>query len=274
MAWNVGNTDVFGCFKSKLCDPTAAKDVFSLVDKYQPDVILFSELCDYNQLMNTSTGCSSTPSGPVVDSAIYDAICSPIGEHGNHECVVWKKNLFKLVSSDYLTFPNCNTDFTVVRASLKALNASNPRSNIFHAVTTHPPSWASAIFQPSCSLTKNAHAIWSWLNNSVSFNDNIIIGGDWNEKYDVINPTIQPQIWQIVYAAYKNGIYWNQNQKTDVVTGGGYFSRYYDHLFANFGTKSTNTFVLGTAVGSNLDPNRIPLPPYFDHSFMLTDISL
>lgn len=58
LAWNVGNTDLFGCYKSKLCDPKAAQDVASLVDKYQPDVILFSELCDCNQLMKTSTGCS------------------------------------------------------------------------------------------------------------------------------------------------------------------------------------------------------------------------
>ena len=115
MSLNIGNVST-KCWKSKVCDPNVPKNVLKFIEKYQPDIVLLSEVsaivvpafresvlrfvdsvrppqvCEAKQ-MKGSVNCYSNPikntglSGPILPEG-YDFECgASVDANGTDSCV-------------------------------------------------------------------------------------------------------------------------------------------------------------------------------------------
>lgn len=288
---NVGNLDVLTCWEVKLCKEQVVKNIHNYIKKWNPDVVLASEVYMSQQFTGNMFY------GPILPSN-YEGVCgksknrdgtnaswNQTDSSHEHECIGWKKDKFKIIPgsigseyglNDEYGRKNCknNFDFTGFRVVLE----SNQKKINF--VTVHPNSR-----DERCRINE----IRGYWRNLVKnpFTENTIIGGDFNcGVFCYIggfcsNSTNQIQLDPSFKVNYSNGRYWDlyNNYPNDPTTLGVGIYGWLDHAFSNIGIPcrdcgrfyNTESLMYGAVVGGYLNHERADGGRGCDHRQLLID---
>ena len=258
LSFNVGTAHFSGfsadCPDFKLCHPDAIAEIRKLIQRADPDVILFQETQGPSQLFSTFAA------GPVLDAQIYDGSCAA-GVSGIQEvCVVWKRSrlILKDPGRGCESLPIHAPDAKPKGGATVLCDLASAQDPSLHVNVvslhgdTHDNADRVALYQ----------AIWDRLSRS---GQPSVLGGDFNTESCTLGmdgcQLPSPETFGTVYGRQvKDYGRWKPTddffgnfglslvgQILNLVSFSTHYHRRIDHIFANFGQAPLSEFDEATA---------------------------